>query len=209
MSQDQENTTPEAEEGILEDFTNKDEAQVSEIMDTPDIRTPEEEIELLKAKVAEAEDKALRIQAEMMNFRRRQEKDRNTWHGQSVKEVVLSFLDPFDNLQRAIESADKSRAQDPDKSSEQLLALIEGVSMVNQQLQEVLKSKKVDVVDPLGEKFDTNFHEAMGQLQTNEYPEGHVAAVFRKGYRMQETCIRTAMIQVATPIVESEESQSE
>jgi molecular chaperone GrpE len=155
--------------------------------------TPEERIAELEASVEEEKNKALRAQAEMMNFRKRLEKEKSGWHASSVKSTISPLLDPLDNLERALEAAQEKT----DNPAEQLNGLIDGVKMVSQQFQEILSQKKITCIDPKGELFDPNEHEAYGQVETDEVEDGHVAMVFRKGYKIGDQLIRTATVQVA------------
>lgn len=154
----------------------------------------EEAISTLKSELENEKNRALRLQAEMINFKNRQEKQRLTWHHMSVKEIVLSFLEPIENLQRALESAAKT---DSTSAEEHFKALRDGIKMVQGQLLEALKKHGAEITHPVGEKFDPNSHEAVGHLATNAVPEGYVANVFRTGCKLNDQCIRTAMVQVA------------
>jgi len=147
----------------------------------------------LEALIAEEKNKALRAQAEMMNFRKRLEKEKASWHASSVKSTISPLLDPMDNLERTLDSAQKESENPVD----QLKGLIEGVKIVSQQFQEILAQKNVTCLDPKGELFNPNEHEAYGQIETHEVEEGHVAMVFRKGYKIGDQLIRTATVQVA------------
>jgi molecular chaperone GrpE len=156
--------------------------------------TLEDQIEALEAQVKEEQDKALRAQAEMINFRKRQDKDRSSWSQMATKDIISSFLEPLDNLERTVEAATKSEETETDERTK---SLAEGVTMVIKQIHDVLTRKNVETVDPKGELFDPNLHEAYGQIETDEVEEGHVATVFRKGYRIGDNLIRTATVQIA------------
>lgn len=152
----------------------------------------------LESQLKEEKDKAMRAKAEMVNFRKRQEKDRSSWNQMTTKDVVSSFLEPLDNLERTVEAA-KGDLDDQAKS------FVDGVKMVVQQLHDALDKKKVVCVDPKGELFNPNEHEAYGQIETDEVEEGHVSMVFRKGYKIGDQLIRTATVQVAKKPAVTEE----
>lgn len=198
VSEDSENSEFREETDEMTDETSTEEETSEEnVSDEPTDDSPaskEDEISQLKAELQELKDKALRSQAEMINFRKRQEKERSTWNQMTLKDFISALLDPFDNLERTIEAASSKEDQE---NENKLNGLIEGVKMVQQQLSEVLERKNVVILDPKGEKFNPNEHEAFGQIETDEVDEGHVAAVFRKGYKIGETLIRTATVQVA------------
>lgn len=193
-------TTPEGEgmeapggdEKPVEDQVEAVEVEVVEEAPEDESMQLKKRIEELERQVKEEKDNALRHQAEMVNFRKRQEKERSTWTQSSVREIISSFLDPLDNLERTVEAASQDGEGD-----EKLKSLTEGVKMVMHQFDEAFKKRNVVCIDPKGDLFNPNEHEAYGQLETDEVEEGHVCAVFRKGYRIGEQLIRTATVQVA------------
>lgn len=200
LSQDEEKKNNPSEDEIKKDEEVKAEEgnkaeETEPASEVDELTALKKEIENLKLIAKNEKDNALRTQAEMVNFRKRQEKERSNWNMLTTKDIISAMLDPFDNLERAIESA--SNKEDDLDQEKKLSGLIEGVQMVMTQLGEVLDRKNVKVVDPKGEKFNPNEHEAFGQIETDEFEEGHVAAVFRKGYKIGETLIRTATVQVA------------
>ena len=156
----------------------------------------EDQIDALQAQVKEEQDKAMRAHAEMINFRKRQEKDKSTWSQMATKDIISSFLEPLDNLERTVDAATQTDTDEHTKS------LAEGVKMVIKQIYDVLDRKGVESINPKGELFDPNLHEAYGQIETDEVEEGHVAAVFRKGYKVGDNLIRTATVQIAKKAAE-------
>jgi molecular chaperone GrpE len=170
----------------LNQNTDQNETTVEVVVDEPTAK-----IEELEARVKEEQDKAMRAQAEMINFRKRQEKERSTWNQMAIKDVISAFLDPLDNLERSVEAASAS------EGDERVNSLVEGVKMVIQQINEVLDRKNVVALNPKGELFNPNEHEAYGQIESSEVEEGHVVNVFRKGYKIGDQLIRTATVQIA------------
>jgi|SaaInlStandDraft_1057018.scaffolds.fasta_scaffold25213_2 molecular chaperone GrpE len=189
--------TEEKSEEVLENeevqaSSDESSAEGSDKQEDEELST-EDKISQLEASLEDEKNKALRAHAEMMNFRKRLEKEKSSWHASSVKSTISPLLDPMDNLERALESAQG----ESDNPGEQLSGLIDGVKMVSQQFQDVLSEKNVTCLDPKGELFDPNEHEAYGQVETDDVEDGHVAMVFRKGYKIGEQLIRTATVQVA------------
>ena len=199
MSSDSNNFTSPEDNNMAQEEINKNEAaaNLSQEQEQPISVSVEPEVDwsakiaALETKLKEEQDKALRSQAEMMNFRKRQEKERSSWNQMAIKDVISAFLDPLDNLERTVEAA---QGTELDERSQ---ALVKGVQIVIQQIQEVLDRKSVVAIFPKGELFNPNEHEAYGQIESSEVAEGHVVTVFRKGYKIGEQLIRTATVQIA------------
>lgn len=203
MSESKE-VTPE-EEPITDE--SQVETSTEENQSEPEVVSSEEVIAQLEAALEEEKGKALRAHAEMVNFRKRQEKERGVWNQMAVKDVISGILDPLDNLERTIQAA--THTQEGEENDPKLVSLAEGLSMVLQQFEEVFKRKNVICIDPKGETFNPNEHEAYGQIETTEVEEGKVAQVFRKGYKVGDQLIRTATVQVAKMPAENNEEESE
>lgn len=164
----------------------------------------EDKISRLENELKEEKDKSLRSQAEMINFRKRLEKEKGSWNQLAVKDTISSILDPLDNLERTIDASEKGS-----EDGNQLQTLAEGLKMVMQQFKDAFERKNVICIDPKGEVFNPNEQEAYGQIETDEVEEGHVVNVFRKGYKIGDTLIRTATVQVAKKVSPSEDSGDE
>jgi molecular chaperone GrpE (heat shock protein) len=108
--------------------------------------------------------------------------------------LARALLPGLDSLQKAIESA----RQDPEQQE-----LVEGLALVEQELVQALANHDIKSVAPTaGDAFDPHHHEAIGQLSTNEVPEGSIAHVMRIGWHHPAGLLRPAMVQVATPCEE-------
>lgn len=163
-----------------------------------DLEKAEIEIKTLKADLEEAKGSEMRTKAEMMNFRKRIEKDKSNWNQMTIKDIVGSILDPLDNLDRTIDAASNSEGYEDNAA---LKGLNEGVKMVVSQFAEILERKNVKSIYPKGELFNPNEHEAYAQVESDEVEEGHVVEVFRKGYKIGTALIRTATVQVSKKTV--------
>jgi molecular chaperone GrpE len=196
---------PEEELPVEETQAEEEPQEVEAELETSD--SPEATIAKLEAALEEEKGKALRAHAEMVNFRKRQEKERGVWNQMAIKDVISGILDPLDNLERTIQAA--NHTQEGEENDPKLVTLAEGLNMVVQQFEEVFKRKNVLCIDPKGDDFNPNEHEAYGQIETLEVEEGKVAQVFRKGYKIGDQLIRTATVQVAKKPSESKEEESE
>lgn len=106
----------------------------------------------------------------------------------SRRATLVSFLEVLDNLDRALDAA-ASRGDDP---------FVQGVAMVRQQFLATLEGFGVTRIDPLGQPFDPELHEAVSTITaSDEHPEGTVCGVVRPGYRIAEEVLRPAMVAVA------------
>ncbi len=145
----------------------------------------EEEINGLK-------DQALRIAADMENLRRRTQKDVADARNFSITGFARDMLSVADNLRRAID-----HVSEEDRENAGVKTLIEGVEMTERELHNNLEKHGVKTLDPKGEKFDPNFHQAMFEVQNPEVPNNSVMEVVQTGYVIGERVLRPAMVGVA------------
>ncbi|HVD37400.1 MAG TPA: nucleotide exchange factor GrpE [Solirubrobacterales bacterium] len=131
-------------------------------------------------------DLARRTKADFENFRKRVAADVQAAQARGKAEVAREVIDAVDNLERALEAADGE--------GEGLRA---GVEMVLGSLRETLQRHGIEAVDPTGEKFDPNQHEALSTMPVEGTEGGTVVEVMQKGYRMGEQLIRPARVVVS------------
>jgi len=143
----------------------------------------------LQEALVEAKDESLRNQAEMQNILRRSERDIQSAHKYALDKFVAELLPVVDNLERALQSIDQ------DKEDFKLLA--EGVGLTLKGFQDVLMHHKVLSIDPKGEIFDPDLHQAMSILEQPEAAPNTVIDVFQKGYTLNGRLVRPAMVVVA------------
>ena len=149
-------------------------------------------IAALEAEKVELKDQLLRSLAEVENVRRRAQREREDGARYAVKPLAQDLLAVRDNLRRAIESVSAEAAE----AEPQLKALLEGVIMTEKSLGEAFARHHVEVIDPLGEKFDPNLHEAMFEVPDPQQPAGTVAQVIEVGYRLHDRLLRAARVGV-------------
>lgn len=147
------------------------------------------QIESLQAEIAKLKDQELRTQAEMHNVRRRAEQDVEKAHKFGVEKFVGDMLTVIDNLERALASMD---AED-----EALKAAREGIELTLKSMQDGLKRHSVEAIDPAGEPFDPEFHQAMTMVPNPDLEPNTVMDVFQKGYTLHGRLVRPAMVVVA------------
>jgi molecular chaperone GrpE len=164
-------------------------APVEEVLQEITVESVQAELEIALAKIDEQQADVLRAQAEMQNIRRRSEQDVAKAHKFGQEKLMAEVVSLLDNLGRAIE-ASKS-----DGSS--LEGLLEGVEMSQKMLLDGLKKFNVDQLDPHGEPFNPELHEAMTAVPNLDLEPNTVMEVFQKGYTLNGRLVRPAMVVVS------------
>ena len=152
--------------------------------------TLEQQLEHAEANLQEANDRALRAQAEFENFRKRVRRDMEEERRYAAVPLIRDLLSVVDNLERAVQAASQN---------ETTTGLLEGVKMVTLQFNGVLEQHNCKRIEADGAPFDPHLHEAIGQEQTNQHPPGTVTRVLRVGYQLHDRVIRPAQVMVAVP----------
>ena len=147
------------------------------------------EIAALKDELAQMREQALRAAAEAQNARRRAEQDVERAHKFALEKFVSDILPVADNLERSIVAASAEVAD--------IKAVIEGVELTLKTLMDALKRHQVEQVDPKGEPFNPQLHQAMTMVPQPEAEPNSVLDVFQKGYTLNGRLVRPAMVVVA------------
>jgi molecular chaperone GrpE len=150
------------------------------------------EVEELQAKLQEHQEQALRAQAEMQNVRRRAEIDVEKAHKFALEKFVKELLPVADSLEKAVESTEGQT-----DSSELVVSIREGVEMTLDLFMKSLAKFNVEQLDPVGEPFDPQQHEAMSMVPAPNAEPNSVVAVVQKGYLLNGRVVRPAMVMVA------------
>lgn len=141
------------------------------------------------AEVNEVKDMALRIRAESDNVRRRSEQEIDKARKYALNKFAEELLPVIDNLERAIDMADKN--------NEATKAMMEGVELTLMTMTSTVAKFGLTVIDPLGETFNPEFHQAMAIQESTEFAPNSVMAVMQKGYELNGRVIRPAMVMVS------------
>ncbi len=131
-------------------------------------------------------DRMARLQAEFDNARKREAKERAEFRDYAVGNAAESFLNVLDNFQLALKSQG---------SPEQFRS---GVELIAKQFDEAVRNLGVTVVETVGQQFDPRVHEALGNVETVEFPDGAVVDEVRRGYRIKERLLRPALVRIAS-----------
>lgn len=143
------------------------------------------EVEQVKRERDQLLDRLARLQAEFDNARKREVKERQDTRDYAVSNAVEPFLGVMDNFQLALKS---------DGSAEQLRM---GVELILKQMEEALKGLQVQPVEAVGAQFDPRIHEALGSIETKEFPDHQVLEEIRRGYKIREKLLRPALVKIA------------
>src|SRR5579864_2560128 len=169
------NDLPKKDEGLTQD--NKAEGPKPYVI--PDDPEPADTAAVLKRELDDARDRTLRTLAEMENLRRRTDREVRDARAYGIAGFARDVLDIADNLQRALDAVP---AEARDHADPGLKALIEGVELTEKSLLKALEKNGVKKLDPSGEKFDPNLHQAMYEVSDESKPAGTVAHVVQAGY---------------------------
>ena len=179
-----------AEGGGLSDGDASDAAAQD---DSPWALNPEARIAELEEEVATLKDNYYRFMAEAENVRKRSERQLAEAHKFGVANFARAVLTVADDLSRALAAVPADQRQ-----GEGLLqTLFGGVEAVERELAKALEAHHIERIDPVGEPFDPNFHEAMYEVPDSGYPSGAVAQVIQPGYRLHDRLLRPARVGVA------------
>jgi molecular chaperone GrpE len=145
-----------------------------------------QEIAQLRGEKDQLLDRLARLQAEFDNARKREAKERADAREYTIGNTVEPFLGVMDNFQLALKaqgSADQLRT---------------GVELILKQMEEALKGLQVQAVETVGTQFDPRIHEALGSVETREYPDHQVLEEIRRGYKIREKLLRPALVRIAS-----------
>ena len=162
---------------------DEDQEKVSE-----DVADLLQENERLKMEVGESVDKALRATAELENIRRRTSRDIENAHKYALERFVNELLPVIDSMELGINAS---------QSADDLESLREGMDLTLKKLFDCLEKFGVKAIDPAGEKFDPDWHEAVSMQELEGSDSGQVVTVMQKGYELNGRLVRPAMVVVA------------
>lgn len=149
------------------------------------------QLEEAQAALAEAKDQVLRSQAEAQNVRRRAEQDVEKAHKFALEKFTGELLPVIDSLERAVDSCASDEAS--------VKAIREGVEMTLTLFMSTLQKFNVEPLNPEGEPFDPQLHQAMSMVENPEVEPNTVIAVMQKGYLLNGRLVRPAMVMVSKP----------
>lgn len=152
--------------------------------------TLEQQLEAARAEAAENLDKFLRASAESENVRRRAQIDVENARKYGIERFATELLAVRDSLDLALQV-------DLQEAGEALKKMHEGIELTLRQLDTVFQRFSISAIDPAGEKFDPEKHQAMSMVETDELEPNHIVTVMQKGYLLHDRLLRPAMVIVA------------
>lgn len=147
----------------------------------------DKKIEAYEAKIAELDDRVKRQMAEFENYRKRTEKEKATMFEMGAKSVIEKILPVADNFERGLAAIPEEDQNSP---------FAEGLNKIYKQLMTELENLGVKPIEAVGKEFDPNFHNAVMQVESDEYEEGVIAQELLKGYTYRDTVVRYSMVAV-------------
>lgn len=175
--------------------------------DTADEQEPESaeeqwqrELEASRAEALNNHELYLRAMADMENLRKRSQREKEDIAKFSNETILREILPVFDNLERAVEHAVEDQSTN---------GLLEGVQMTLDQFGTVLEKFNVVAVEAIGQTFDPAVHQAMGQVETEDYPPNTVAQEMQRGYLLNERLLRPSLVMISTAPVAAAETDSQ
>lgn len=172
-------------EEIAEEIIEED--AVEEVPEEEAGESLEDKIKALEEAAAADKDKYLRLLAEYDNFRKRSIQEKLNASSDATARAALEVISVIDNFERAM------AAECSDENYKK------GVEMIYGQFLDVIKKLGVEEIDALGKEFDPNMHNAVSQVEDENFGENTVSQVYQKGYKLGDKVIRCAMVVVANP----------
>lgn len=181
-----EQETVETEETSAEETKEEKKAKKKKEKGITFTREQVEQMELAVKQLDSVKDQFVRLTAEYDNYRKRTAKEKDTIYQDAKADTVKAFLDVYDNLERAANSA--GGEDSPHKK---------GLEMIFTQYKEILKGLGVEEIEAHGKEFDPELHNAVMHIDDESLGENIVAQVFQAGFKMGDKVIRHSIVQVA------------
>ena len=154
---------------------------------------PDDVIAALRAEAADLKDKLLRAHAEVENIRKRSERDKEETARYAITRFARDIVNVGDNFQRAIDAVPAGAAE----QDAALKSFLEGVTMTERELLNVLERYGIKRVQPVNEPFNPHLHQAVMEIARTDVPAGTVVQVFQPGFTIEDRVLRPAMVAVA------------
>ncbi|MCI8494537.1 MAG: nucleotide exchange factor GrpE [Lachnospiraceae bacterium] len=175
------------EEEVQEDEGTCDSEEEDAVAEKKGFFKKKEKKNKQEEKIAELTDRLQRQMAEFDNFRKRTEKEKAQMFEVGAKSVIEKILPVVDNFERGLASVPEDRKEDP---------IAQGMDKIYKQLMTELENLEVKPIDAVGKEFNPDFHNAVMQVESEEYESGMVAQELQKGYIYRETVVRHSMVSV-------------
>jgi molecular chaperone GrpE len=192
-------TEPEetGEKGIVSEKINSGEKIKDADGDT--LKEIQAELEAATQEAKENYDRFLRVSAEFENYKKRSTREMDDFRKFANQSLIKEILAVVDNLERALISSKGNSGNDK--------CMADGVNLTLKDIMKVFEKFSVKSIDSVGQLFDPNFHQAMMQEETDDYPENTVITEFQKGYMIHDRLLRPSMVVVAAAKAKTENNK--
>ena len=187
-----EQTNDEMEQETAENEAEKtvEQSADSSVADDSEGAREVDQLAQFEAEIEKYKDVALRAEAEMQNLRRRAERDVRNAHKFGAERLLQNLLPVLDSLEKAIETSEAAGQAEDDPQ-------LEGIKLCSKLFIDVLTKEGIEALDPQGEPFDPNLHEALSMIENPDLEPNSVMTVIQKGYRLNERLVRPAKVMVS------------
>lgn len=170
------------------DDSSQDKENKQEEKSSKKKKKSDKKLEAFEERNAELEDRVKRQMAEFENFRRRTEKEKASMFEMGAKSVIEKILPVVDNFERGLASIPQEEKNSP---------FSEGMNMIYKQLMTELDGLGVKPIESVGKEFNPEFHNAVMQVESDQYEQGIIAQELQKGYTYRESVVRHSMVAVS------------
>lgn len=183
-----EEAVADKEEEAIENEASPEEEEASEEKESKGFfgKKKDKKTALLEEKIEELEDRTKRQMAEFENFRKRTEKEKSQMFETGARSVIEKILPVIDNFERGLAT----------KNSGETDSFYDGMNMIYKQMLDELEKIGVTPIEAIGKEFDPNFHNAVMQVESEEFETGIIAQELQKGYMYRDTVVRYSMVAV-------------
>jgi len=157
------------------------------------------ELETAKQEAKETYDRFLRVSAEFENYKKRSAREMDDFRKFANQSLIKEMLAVVDNLERALNSSNGNNSNDK--------CMADGVNLTLKDILKVFEKFNVKPIESIGQIFDPNFHQAMMQEETDDYPENTVITELQKGYMIHDRLLRPSMVVVAAAKAKTEDKK--
>ena len=157
------------------------------------------ELEAAKQETKETYDRFLRVSAEFENYKKRSAREMDDFRKYANQSLIKEMLAVVDNLERALNSSNGNSSNDK--------CMVDGVNLTLKDILKVFEKFNVKPIESIGQPFDPNFHQAMMQEETDDYPENTVITELQKGYMIHDRLLRPSMVVVAAAKAKTEDNK--
>lgn len=192
MIEEKDEAAGEASRSAANDRGAREDAAASGLPGEGAAATADERLAAVEAELAETKDRLLRALAETENVRRRLSRERDDAQRYAAGAFAKDLLSPVDNLRRALDAMPEAEVADARAKS-----LRDGVAATERELLAAFERHGLQRIDPKGEPFDHNFHQAIFEAERPDLPSGTVVEVLQPGYLLHDRLLRPAMVGVA------------